>query len=488
MTVLPIKLITDTDLPLFGESLLNLGKLARADFSVPSAVGVSAPEIVLQTVLTHVEGITKDIFDQRLVIIKKEVFHISIPEDLYRELGRQPLFYFEDQLYKNKVKLWQAMLERWLEEIKRFLWNNGFSEGVNLSLSPLVVIFLKEKSFPATAFYDPALQDVVVKCEKALPAPIANQIDRLVTAANKKLFLPQNYHLLIGARNVYLTGLTPFTQSLPASEVPQVFIPKTAQKEVAKSAVKLFLNLSSGFALATKVDGILIEGEKLNNFDEAVFKLAEASLSLPKCPVIYKMPETGFGGVRGALYLIHQKSLLDEVGKIILFVRNKKNICNVELAIPLTRSSEELLQLKRELAAREITRKGSLKIWWEAAIPENLINLDDYLQAGIDGVILNLDSLQRWLGGFEVTEMEHYRKQIMALEKFIGPALKLLHKEKIPVLVKGELAAYSDVLNWLLEQGVWGVVANSVHEAEELPDYLNWIEKRLIGNKLKAVE
>lgn len=476
MIALPVKLITEIDQPLFGVSLLNLAKLERLGFPVVSGVAVCAPEMVLNTVLKHTQNGDREVFEQKLTVIKNDLLKIKIPDEVEKLLKGHKIFYLQGQLFTREVVIWQNLLAIWLEEIRARFWRGGFTQGITRGLSAQAVFFTPKQFFEGSAFYEPNLSDVVIKCDVELAPETAQQIDKMVVGANKKLFLPQNYKFLIAGKKAFLIGISPFTQNLPASQVPQVFIPKEKQAIAVKSAVKLFLNMSSGFALASKLDGILIEGEKMKNFDEAVFKLAEAALTLHQCPVIYKLPDVA--------HLIHQKAVLDEAAKIFLFVRNKKNIANVELAIPLTRSAEELLQVKRELAVREITRKGALRIWWEAAVPENLINIENYLEAGIDGVILNLDSLQQLIGGYQAEEGEMYTKQIQALVKFIDPVLKILHKAKIPVLVKGELAANTDIINWLIRAGVFGLVINSLVEAEHLPEYLGWVEKRLVAEKL----
>ena len=200
-------------------------------------------------------------------------------------------------------------------------------------------------------------------------------------------------------------------------------------------------------------------------------------------PVIYKLPDIKDQGIEGAARLIHDKKLLDKASEAYLFARNKKDLLNLELGVPYLRSSDELLQLKRELAVRGITRKGTLKLWMEAAVPENVINLEDYLTVGIDGVILNLDKLQELLGGYKTQDGGYYNRQVGALIKFIKPLFKTVHKVKIPVLVKGELTLHPDILELVIEEGTFGVVVNTLAEASSIPDHLSWMERRIVSKK-----
>ena len=187
--------------------------------------------------------------------------------------------------------------------------------------------------------------------------------------------------------------------------------------------------------------------------------------------------------IRGTLRLIHQKTLLNHAAEAFLYIRNKKKLQNLELAAPFTRSPEELLQLKKDLGIKGVIFKGAVRFWWEMAVPENFLNLEEYLAVGIDGVILNLDELQKLLEGYEFAEGEFYKKQVKALVKFIKPTLKSLHQAKIPVIARGELTVHHEVLEFLLESGVWGIVANTPMEAENLPEHLSWVEKRLVLKK-----
>jgi hypothetical protein len=64
------------------------------------------------------------------------------------------------------------------------------------------------------------------------------------------------------------------------------------------------------------------------------------------------------------------------------------------------------MQLKRELAVKKLVRKNSLQLWMEVAVPENIVNIEDYLLAGIDGVVLNIDELAAHLNGYDHTEQD----------------------------------------------------------------------------------
>ena len=130
----------------------------------------------------------------------------------------------------------------------------------------------------------------MIECLKKINPEILQKINKLVLEGNKKLLIPQIYQFLLIKNNLKLIKLSPFTQSIPLSNEKDITIPKPEQKKLIKSAVKLFLNLSSGYAVGENLDGILIEGENVLGFDEKVFKLAESALTFHDKPVIFKLP------------------------------------------------------------------------------------------------------------------------------------------------------------------------------------------------------
>lgn len=483
MNVLPLTHLSETDQPIFGVNLVNLSRLGRSGLPVLPGVAVSPPALILETLLEHIRQKDREVFEQRLEFLKAEIKKIPASSEFSAELGKAEGFLLNGSLIKEGQALWERLLGVWLDEIRSKIWREGFTSGITASLSSQAVFFEGKKLFFVRAHSDPESKETVIEAGERLEPAASHRIEELVRLADKKLFLPQVYVFAVRKRQVWLVGLYPFTQPLAGSTKEEIVLPGPAQKRMIKSAVKVFLNLSQGFAPA-EPDGVLMEGEKVPDFETAVFKISEASSILSGGPVIYKLPDIADGEIRGSLRLINQKSLLISSCKLFNFVRHARNLLNVELAVPLTRSVEEFAQLKRELAAQGIARKGTMKLWLELGTPENFINLNQYLEAGLDGVIINLEYLQKCLSGFDHHEAEHYRRETKAVAQFLEPFFKVLHKARIPVLVKGGLTFDSEILHFLVEKGVWGVVVNSPLEATNLPEHLNWVEKRVLSQRL----
>lgn len=484
MTILPIKHITEQDQPIFGGAIFNLAKLERDGFPVGQGLVISPPEIILETVLRLLETPKSQILEQSLEIIKKDIAQIPQPVELLKDLGNHNSFYLNGEIIKNKNILWLKLLGFWFDEIRKKFFQLGFSPQIT-DLQAQIIFFIDDKFISIRAFYEPKLNEVMIEAPEKLNPEIAQKIDHMVLDGNKKLIIPQIYDFLLIKNQLKLVKLALFTQSLYLSKEEDIVIPKEEQKKLIKSAIKLFLNLSSGFATSQNLDGVLIEGENVSGFDERVFKLSESALTFHNKPIIFKLPDVfNDKEIRGALRLLNHKSLLKEAVDAFFFVRIKKNLFNLELAIPYLRSFEELMEIKRELLSMGLSRKGSLKFWMEFKIPENFINLEKYLEVGFDGAILDLDFLQKSLGGYDVEEGEFYKKQVQTLLKFLTPAFKIFHQNRIPVLVKGSLNLYPDVLEFLVEKGIWGVVVNTALEADSTPDHLTWTEKRMLMKRL----
>jgi len=492
LEILPIRLLNDEDSLIFGSLNVKLGKLARIGFSVASGIVITPPDIHLKTVLEHFDFGSKEVFEQSLELVKKEINSISIPDILVNETKEQKKFFLNGEKFSSIKLLWFALLKIWLEEIKNRIWSDGFLPGISQGLETQIVTFVKKIESNGSAFYDPFLQDVQINIKFGSPHPRdLKKIVEIVNSANKKLFIPNEYNWIIDG-GVKLAGLKQYTP--PLTYVRDASGPMAHQNDRKKSAVKVFLDLSQGLVVEREVDGVYIAAEKIYNlnkprdsFEDLAFRLVESATTFPDSPILFKLADMseGMGRVRGALRLLHQKSLLDPILDVIDFARHKKSLKNVHIVIPFVRGVNELLRLKRELAVKKLMRKNSLQLWMEVCTPENIINLEEYLVAGIDGVVLNLDELVSYLNGFDATQEELilYKQEVSGLLKFLEDGLKLLHKSKIPFIVCGSLSSYPKVLEFLIEKGVYGIVVPQ-YDAHCAHEILYQVEKRMILKRL----
>ncbi len=512
MEILPIKVVTLEDAPIFGGLNVSLGKLARLGLPVGRGIVVAPPEFKLKAVLEHFAFGKRELFEQSLNLVKKEISKVPIPEVLQQEIKKQNKFLLSGQEIKGIKNLWQTLLRIWLEEIKSRLWQDGFYPGITQNLDPQAVIFVKRVEAQGAAYFDTLGDDTVINIREGKLHPNdLKKLDEMVRQANRKLFIPHEYEWIVDG-GVRLTKVLPYTpvsaSSLIIPEVSTYDTPGVGNgKTEVRSAVKVFLDLSSGLVVESQVDGVFIASEKIfdlnksrDSFEDLVFRLVESATTFPNSPILFKLADMseglparlaakragrqGMGKVRGTLRLLHQKSLFEPMIDALDFARHKKGLTNVHIVIPFVRGVNELLQIKRELAVKKLSRKNSLQLWMEAAVPENIVNLEDYLMVGLDGVVLNMDELTSHLNGFDTTQEDllFYKNEVDGLIKFLEDGIRLLHRSKIPFIAYGTLSLYPKVLEFLVGKGVWGIVVEK-YEAPSAKDLLYQTEKRLILRK-----
>lgn len=493
--VLPIKVLADSDTQIFGNLNVALGKLQRSGVSVGSGIVVTPPNLHLKTVLEHFDFGKKEIFEQSLTLVRKEINAIAVPEVLFKETGKHNKFFVSGNTFKSIKEVWVFLLNTWVDQIKVKLWNEGFSKGVTENLSSQTVFFIKKVDSFGSIHFDPLQDDSVINVKSGQLHPNdLKKLHDLVEICNKKLLIPHEYEWIID-NGVKIVGIKPYTSVIPADSGIQInkTLKESPLPEKLKSTVKVFLDFSSGLVVEKEADGVFIASEKtfdLNkpheSFENTLFKLVETAITFPELPVLFKLADIseGMGKVRGALRLLHQKNLFDPLIEILDFTRHKKNLTNVHIVIPFIRSFEEFIQIKRELAVKKLGRKHSLQLWLELAVPENIINLEAYLIGGLDGVILNLDELVAYLNGFDHTEDEltFYKNEVDGLIKFLEDGLKLMHRSKVPFIAQGVLTLNPKVLDFLIEKGVSGIIVER-YEAPSAHDLLRQAEKRMILRK-----
>lgn len=489
--VLPVRLLTEEDALLFGSLNVALGKLYRAGLPVAPAVVITPPNLKLKTVLEHYDFGSKEVFEQSLTLVKKEINSTPIPQSLIAELGKHKQFFLNGNQIKSVKDLWLSLLDIWIKQLKIRLWTNGFYLGITEGLDPQVIVLVKKIQSFGKAYFDPLQDDAVIHAKYGhLQPKDLKKIAGLVQLANKKLFIPHEYEWILDG-GVKLVKVLSYTPAIPLAASPIVIGSQASPcKAKSKSAVKIFFDLSVGLTVEKDVDGIYISAEKIfdlnkprDSFENLVFRLVDSAVTFSSSPVFLKLADQseGMGKIRGAFRLIHQRSLLTPLVEALDFARHKKSLFNVHIVVPFVRGVGELLQVKRELAAKKLMRKNSLQVWMEACVPENIINLENYLQAGIDGVVLNLDELVSYLNGFDALQEDllFYKAEVEGLIKFLADAIRSLHKTKIPFIAYGNLSLYPKVLEFLVENGVYGVVVQK-YEAHFAKDLLYQAEKRMI--------
>jgi len=162
MEILPIESLALTDKIVFGTDLYNLSALKRLDYPILPGIVISPPEIILQTVLKHTQGTDKEVFEQKLTLIKNEIAKIALPIDLEQKLLTCKSYFLKGKTYQGKKNLWQSLLNLWLDEIRAKIWNMGLGKGIAENLTAQAVFFLNDGFNLGEAFFDPEKNEVVI--------------------------------------------------------------------------------------------------------------------------------------------------------------------------------------------------------------------------------------------------------------------------------------------------------------------------------------
>lgn len=505
MEILPLRMLHETDIPIFGKYPVLLARLDHQKLPVAKGIVISPPHLSLQTTLKHYDFNDKEVFEQTITLVKKEIEQIPVSEQLVGEIGKQETFLLTSGITVPKKQLWNSLLIIWFEDLKNRLWKNGFYHGITEELEAQVVIFVDKIQANGKAFFNPETTKVDIVIQKGtITDSQKEELEQVVALADKKIFMPHVYHWIANTE-ISLIRVSPYTPHYTQKENSVTeFVQDqllTSSLKDRKSVARTFYDVSRTLVIQNDVDGIFIRSEEILNlnkpkdsFEDLTFRIVESASAVLDKPVIVKLadiPESG-SSIRGTIRLIHQKNLLDSLCETILFVRNKHRLPspngevktglkNVHIAIPYVRSVDELLQIKRELAVRKIVRKNSLELWLELAVPENIINLDEYLVAGIDGVVFNLDELSAHLGGFDHRHAEAvgYKKQVKGLIRFLEAGLHLLSKSKCRFLAYGEAVLYPEILELFVQHGVYGMIVEQ-YESHSLQELIHLTERRVI--------
>ncbi len=168
-------------------------------------------------------------------------------------------------------------------------------------------------------------------------------------------------------------------------------------------------------------------------------------------------------GFRGCYRYLIQPEVFQMEIEALKIVRHKYNLKNLWLMIPFVRTVMELIEVKSLLHTNGLHRSPSFHLWMMVEIPSNVILLDKFIEAGIDGVSIGSNDLTMMILGTDrdndtvAREFDERNPAVLwALEKTI----KTCHQYKITSSICGQApSTYPDLVEKLVE---WGITSVSV--------------------------
>jgi pyruvate,water dikinase len=303
--------------------------------------------------------------------------------------------------------------------------------------------------------------------------------------------------------------------------------PKKAKK--IKTATRIYVNLSEPEVAKTiakrAVDGVgLLRAEfmlaKIGTHPQVLINkgkektiIKELSIGLEKIcqafsprPVVYRSSdfktneyrhltggkkyepeeENPLLGSRGASRYIANSRVFSLELEAIKNIRNKKGLKNLWLMLPFVRTPEELIEVKKIIATHGLSRGPSFKLWLMVETPGNVINLEKFIKAGIDGVSIGTNDLTMLMLGVDRDNAklnklfdETNPAVLWAIKKII----KTCQKHEITSSICGQVV--SDQPENIIEKLIsWGISSVSVNPdvIEETRQLVAWAEEKNIKN------
>ena len=174
-------------------------------------------------------------------------------------------------------------------------------------------------------------------------------------------------------------------------------------------------------------------------------------------------------GYRGVSRYIHDKDVFMLELEAIKYVRSKKKLTNLYIMLPFVRTVDELIQVKKIIASSGLERSRNFLLYMMAEIPANVLLLEDFIKAGIDGVSIGSNDLTMLILGVDrdnsllTKDFDEMNKAVqIAIEKIV----RTCSKYKILCSICGQAPSnYPELVKNLIR---WGINSISVS-----PDALN---------------
>lgn len=191
-------------------------------------------------------------------------------------------------------------------------------------------------------------------------------------------------------------------------------------------------------------------------------------------------------GFRGAARYIANPDVFNLELEAIKTVRNTMGLKNLSIMIPFVRTPKELLEVKKLVAASGLSRSNSFKLWMMVEIPTNVINIDAFLDVGIDGVSIGSNDLTMLTVGTDRdnSEVAHDFSELdpsvlWAFERVI----KTCAKRNVTTSMCGQAPSdYPDLVEKLVD---WGITSVSVNPdaVDHVRQTVAHAEHRLIAKR-----
>lgn len=195
-------------------------------------------------------------------------------------------------------------------------------------------------------------------------------------------------------------------------------------------------------------------------------------------------------GYRGAYRYMSDPKVFNLELETIKLIRNKYGYKNLWLMLPFVRTVHELVEVKKIISQSGLFRSPNFKLWMMVEIPSNVIILDQFLEAGIDGVSIGSNDLTMLILGTDRDNTEvspEFDERNQAVTWAIEKVIKTCHKYKVTASICGQAPSdYPDLVEKMVN---WGITSVSVNPdaVDHVRENIYHIEQK-IGKKVSRMK
>jgi pyruvate,water dikinase len=166
-------------------------------------------------------------------------------------------------------------------------------------------------------------------------------------------------------------------------------------------------------------------------------------------------------GFRGAFRYVMEPEVFAMEVEALKRVREERGFTNLYLMIPFCRTVSELEKVKALLAKFGLKRSETFKLWMMCEIPSNVILLDKFLEAGIDGISVGSNDLTMLTLGVDrdnETVASEYDERNEAVMWSFERIIKTCRKYGVTCSMCGQAPSqFPDLTEKLVEMGITSV-------------------------------
>lgn len=450
--------------------------------------------------------------------IKRLILHGKIPDELaseiikkYHALGsifREPLVVVRSSATAEGTSLNVKGDANVVEAVKR-CWASLFTPRAIFYREEKGAVIVQEmiqSEVSGVAFTsDPLEQD------KHKKVPKIKELAKILQKIHSHYYFPQEVEWAYKKGKFYIIQSRPIT-TLGAIEkklgavAPQITNDRTIEARAdIKTATKIYVNLAEP-ELAEKVsklpvDGVgllraefmlaqigvhpkhaIAQGRQFEFIDKLAADLGEFCINFDPRPVVYRATDFKTNeyrnldggkdyepeepnpmlGYRGAYRYVADPDVFELELAAIKKVREEFK--NLWMMLPFVRSPEELLQVKRIMTASGLVRSPTFKLWLMVELPVNVILLEQFIAAGIDGVSVGSNDLTMLILGTDRDNSEvaqAYNERSPAILWALERVVKTCRKHNITSSICGQTpSSYDNLVEYLVRLGISSISVN----------------------------